>query len=289
MTCSETREYLFAFLDSELDAPLSIELQRHVERCHDCAREIEIERAVKRQLSTRLETQSAEYVLDEAALMRAMMSERPSRSWVIQRLWWASSPLRHSRRAGLLAAAAIMIVATSLWVIGPRSHADRSGERFTVLVVRDFEHFLEEGQELQITSADPGVVTDWLRARTKLDMALPLSKAPAFQLVGGRKCKIDGQAAAFAVFEIDGQPASLVCVADDDWNLAGMTREALVHKPGEGVVADVEDAGPTYWLDSDKGYTVVAWKQDGMIYAAVSMLSREKLLSLTTGALHEGD
>ena len=101
MICSETREYLFAFLDSELDAPLSIELQRHVERCPDCAREVEIERAIKRQLGVRLEAQCSEYVLDENALMRAMMNEQTPRSRLIGRLWRASSPLRRSRGGAL--------------------------------------------------------------------------------------------------------------------------------------------------------------------------------------------
>ena len=54
MTCRETREHLFAFLDNELDAPLSIELQRHLERCPECAREAEIERTVGKKLADRL-------------------------------------------------------------------------------------------------------------------------------------------------------------------------------------------------------------------------------------------
>ena len=42
MRCGEIREYIFAFLDNELDAPLSIEFQHHIDHCAVCAREVEI-------------------------------------------------------------------------------------------------------------------------------------------------------------------------------------------------------------------------------------------------------
>ena len=50
MNCGETREYVFAFLDSELETPLSIDLQLHLDGCPDCAREAEIERAIHKRL-----------------------------------------------------------------------------------------------------------------------------------------------------------------------------------------------------------------------------------------------
>ena len=55
MTCRQTREFLFAFLDNELDAPRSIDLQLHLDGCPDCAREAEIERATKTHLAGSLE------------------------------------------------------------------------------------------------------------------------------------------------------------------------------------------------------------------------------------------
>jgi len=40
MNCRELREYLFAFLDNELDAASSIEVQEHLEHCPLCARDL---------------------------------------------------------------------------------------------------------------------------------------------------------------------------------------------------------------------------------------------------------
>ncbi len=64
MICSEVREYLFAFLDNELDAQLSIALQLHLEHCPICAREVEIERTIREQLVCVLEAQCPEKQLD---------------------------------------------------------------------------------------------------------------------------------------------------------------------------------------------------------------------------------
>lgn len=54
MICSEVREYLFAFLDNELPAEFSIELQGHLERCPRCAHDAETERAVGHHLHSAL-------------------------------------------------------------------------------------------------------------------------------------------------------------------------------------------------------------------------------------------
>ena len=290
MTCSETREYLFAFLDSELDAPLSIELQRHVERCHDCAREVEIERTIRRQLDANLDAQVGDYALDEGALKLAMAADAAPTRWAIRRFRRVGSALRRPRGAALLAAAAsILIVFVSIWVIVPRSAPEGSGERFAIMVVDDFQHFLDKGQELQVESVDRAAVTDWLRARTSLEVILPTLDGSGCHLLGGRKCKFEGQAAAFAVYEVDGVPASLVAVGDENWNLEGMTRVDRAPRPDAGTTTEVGVVDRTYWVDSCKGHTVVAWKLGGLTYAAVSTVSTDKLLHLMAGMLHEGD
>lgn len=56
MICNETREYLFAFLDNELDAHLSIEVQRHLDHCPDCAQQADIEREIAEALDCPLGT-----------------------------------------------------------------------------------------------------------------------------------------------------------------------------------------------------------------------------------------
>jgi len=257
MRCDEVREYLFAYLDNELDVPVSMELQRHVETCHECARGVEIEWAIKGKLSEVLSREPVDVEFDERALQRLLehkQMRRPSARW-------------RGRRFAMRMAATVGIVAlVGIWfgVRGMFSRADSSP--LAELLVDDFVHFIGEGRSVQIASSDRVVVADWLRGKTSLDVQLPDVRAPRFLLVGGRKCKVNGQPAAFAVFELDGAIASLVAMDAGHFDLDGMTRS--------------EHEGHVHWVDRCKGHTVVACKRGELIYAVVSRLAVELLSPL---------
>lgn len=269
MNCSEVREYLFAFLDSELDAPLSIELQRHLDRCPECAREAEIERTVARSLNTSLCVGAEEVVDPDESVRRVVDSveidRKESRSRIAGR-----SPLQYAAAAVIL----VLLVSTS-WFVLPRGSSSHAAERFADQVVTDLEHFLETGRPLQIASADPVEVSLWLLEETAIRVSLPSGGSCASALQGGRKCKLNGRPAAFAIYDMDGTAASLVVIAETDRILDGMTH--------------VRQAGRSHWIERCKGHTVVACKRGALVYAAVSTLPEEDLLCLMTGSTHEGD
>lgn len=281
MSCSKTHEFLFAFLDNELDAPLSIELQRHLERCHQCAREAEIERAIRRQLGCALQPGSVELPLDEETLRQAVeqvtacgtdgpTAPAPRHGTEVV----TSHRFKPARtRAGLyprlamaVGIAAVLVMAPVLWfAFYGQTSGDPHG-RLADLFVADFEHFLDEGQPLQIKSSDRRSVAKWLGRKTALAVVLPLSTDPRCKLMGGRKCKIQGRPAAFAVYEMDGVPASLVVVTASRGELDGLER--VVHK------------GQTHWVGRRRGHTVMACVRDQLVYAAVSTLPAERLRCL---------
>jgi anti-sigma factor RsiW len=261
MTCGEVREILFAFLDSELDAALSIELQRHLERCPDCAREAEIERTIRRHLVRTLESSASTPAFDEPALRDLLPRARARR-------------VRLRRRAPLAAALAVALaVSLSAWFVLRSASSSANSRPLAELLAHDFEHFLEEGRPVQLASDDRQAVSGWLRAQTGLAVALPNMSGAHCKLIGGRKCKLAGRTAAFALYELHGEPASLVLVANDDPSAAEK---------------DGTRAGQTHWIDRCKGYTVVATVSRDRVLAAVSRLPEEQLLPLLhSAAQHE--
>ncbi len=265
MMCSEIREYLYAFLDSELDAPLSIEVQRHIERCHDCAREAETERAIRQHLARAIEAESTDKVVSDAALERAVRRATGRARWLTA----------SSRRARLLTGIAAALVLVPLigfaWRSGWGRHPDAP---FATVLVADFEHFVSTGQTVQLNSDDPQTVSDWLRSKTQLPVTLATAAGRGCKLVGGRKCEIGGQPAAFAVYEMKGQPISLVAVPSRVADFAGLRR--------------VERDGHSYWVDRCQGHTVVASPRGELVYACVSKLDEKKLLHLMSEAVHGG-
>lgn len=270
MNCAEVREYLFAFLDSELDAPLSIEIQRHLERCHDCAREAEVERSVRNQLMAGVEREAAGVPPFDETVGSMLRIESDHADMIGST---SVSHIRHWRR--LASVAAVVLVGVSMsWFFLHRQSDAHGAFHLADVVVDDFRHFLKEGKTLQITSADRRSVSKWLTDKTRLAVMLP-SPDPRFRLVGARKCDIAGRLAAFAMYDVEGTPASLIVMPADEAELAGMDR--VVHPEG------------THWVDRCRGHTVVACRRGPLIYAAVAALSEDKLLGLMDRTQYEGD
>ncbi len=264
MTCGELREYLFAFLDSELDAARSMEVQLHLEQCPACAREVEIERAIRRTLDSLLSPEPIDAARDEVAFenaFRRVIPELPHR------------PGQRRRRliaGAVLACAAAVLLIPSAWpYLRLRSAPDVSD-----VLVADFEHFLEKGKPLQLASAEPAALSDWLHEATGLSVVLPPIDLAHGRLVGARKCKLQGRPAAFALYEMNGTPASLIVM------------------PAQGIDLDVmkqvSDGPHTHWIHRRDGHTVLACRRGELLYAAVSTLGEEHLARLmANGSLRD--
>lgn len=257
MTCWKVREYLFAFLDNELDVPLSIELQLHLEQCHICAREAEIERTIRKQLVCVLDTGGVAPPLKMHALERAIKQEAVQS--LLRRSW-----LRRTLLAACLAIALAAGVKT--YFSGQDTHLAPGQPTFAAQIVNDFIHFLEEGQSIQFASSDDQAVADWLRAETDLEVVLPGKENSYGRLLGGRRCQIDGRSAAFAFYQVGGNSASLVIMAGERTNLEDMQ--------------EVTHGQERHWVYRRKGYTVVACRRGDLIYAAAGTLSEQELVQL---------
>lgn len=270
MTCGEVREYLFAFLDSELDAPLSIELQRHIEHCPACAREVEIERTVRRQLAVGLERQGPINALDEYA-MRRRLASATGESVVKER------PARRLRRWVFAATsvAAVLILGVVAWLSNHPDDPRPSANHLADGIVADFEGFVAHGSPVQFASADAAAVSAWLLDQTGIAVLLPNATPDGCRLIGARKCEIEGRTAAFALYRLDGVPSTLIVLNGQGIDF--------------GQMAQVEHEGRTYWVDRCKGHTVLACREGEQLYAAVSTLPEPQLVCLTTGLKHEGN
>ena len=268
MNCSETRDYLFAFLDNELDAPLSMELQRHLDRCPECAREAEIERSVGRRLGAALGVDRAEMVGLDGSVRRVMRMDGDEDATV-------GVVGRPPSWRYATAAVVLLAVGAASWHFVVRGSSAGAPDRFADQVVSDLEHFLEKGKPLQFASADPEAVASWFLEATSFPVTLPQTASCSYELLGGRKCKIDGRLAAFAMYDANGTPASLVVVAETEAMLDGMTH--------------VRRADGSHWVERCKGHTVVARRRGSLVYAAASTLSEKDLLCLITETIHEGD
>ncbi len=259
MTCSEVREYLIAFLDSELDAPLSIELQRHLERCPQCAREAEIERITRQRLGRALDETACALRFSEDELVRTLVRGMRGRRRA-----------RLSRPAILAGsvAASFCILAGGWWSFGGRDGAE-SSHGFPDRLIADFADFVQQGRQVQLASADPERVSTWLADQLGTEVSLPSSERVSGNLIGARPCRVGDEPAVLVSYEISGTPVALVITRDEQFDLDGMQR--------------VPDGERGHWVHRCKGRTVVACARNKLIYAAVSSLPSDTLLALVQG------
>ena len=259
MNCTEIHEYLFAFLDNELDAHLSIELQHHLDHCPACAQQAEIEREVRRQLGGVFANEQAVPVFDAAVLTATLADGRAEPGTARS----SGRRRRAAKFAGIAAAVAAVVI---LW------NATRA-DSFADLVVQDYAHFVEEGKTVQLASADAGEVSAWLRGQTGLKVSIAAMTGGRCKLIGARKCKIAGRPAAFALYEMKGTAVSLVAADAAVMDIGTMKR--------------ADSHGDEVWVDRCKGHTVVAKRQGKLVYAAVSTLPQNELIHLIESVVHE--
>lgn len=255
MTCVSAREYLFAFIDGELDAALSIEFQRHIEHCPTCAREVEIERAIRRSIVRAVEAVPVGEFTMPRFDAEPDFSNRAVRA------------LRLPRRRGWISIGVAAVVVLGVWVwLGGLS--SRSGANLPNHLVSDFEHFMADGRSVQKPSGDLALVSRWLRAETEVPIQLASAAPAGWRLLGGRKCVIDGKPAAFAAFERESDRATA--------SVVGIVGSADILK-GMRVVRDGDE---TRWAMRCRGHTVLACARTGVIYAVVSKLPHDDLVPL---------
>ena len=266
MICSEVREYVFAFLDNELDAPLSIDLQLHLEHCPVCAREVEIERTIREELTCVLEAQCPAKPLDRPSLRRVIKRDEV--------LGFLHRSL--SRRAFWVpCAAAVFVVVVGVHFVVQKMIVAPDHLGFVDLVVGDFAHFLKEGRPIQFASDNTQAISDWLLHKTALEVVVPRAKGPHCHLIGARKCEIEGQAAAFVMYEMRGVPISLVAIKGRNDELEEMEQ--------------IEHDGRIHWVDTCGGFSVVAYRQDNLVYAMVSKLNQQELIYFLSEAEDESN
>ena len=271
MTCGEAREFLFAFLDNELDAPLSIELQLHLDGCSDCAREAEIERTIHTHLAGSLEQTAGPVPAFEGRLTERVRF----RDDFLYEIGLPRSDRTHPWRPVLgVAALIVILLGFGIWYRGGGLGSPQTLQ-LAEWAVSDFEHFVDQGAYVQLASADATEVAEWLGRKTDLAVVLPTSADPHCKLIGARQCSLDGRPVAFAVYEMHGTLAAVAVLASSPEYLKQMDESRY--------------DGNRYWVDRRRGHTVVACRRGELVYAAVSTLPEEELICLMTGSAHEGD
>jgi anti-sigma factor RsiW len=247
VNCQEARNFIHAYSDGELDLVTTLEIEKHISDCSQCAR-------INQGLSALRSS-----IRDSSPYYRAPAGlERRIRSQVKQaRTQAARYSLRPAR--WLAAAAALAIVAAAVWVV-LRGAPGRSDELLASEVASaHIRSLMAESVHLwDVKSTDQHTVKPWFDG--KIDFAPDVRdfKADSYALEGGRLDYLAGRPVAALVYRHEKHYINLFI-----WPADGQGDQ------GEAVA-------------SRQGYLLAHWVRSGMNYWAVSDMSKESMQRFTS-------
>jgi anti-sigma factor RsiW len=254
LPCREIESFLPAYVDGEFDAYERAELESHLSDCAACQHAVRIQSAMKEAVK-RAAPAVAPIELRRSVRLALREEEPPGSRW--------DGVLRNPRSVGLLAAA----VGAAVWFLaGGMSHPLFPGRHSGL--VDDGIALHRRGLPLDYTASDVGLVQQWLQGRLDFAARVPrFRQGPALQ--GVRLSQLHSRSAAalsYAVPQAAGGRLTLLIVDDpDDGDPPGSLRSL---------------AGRQVWLSRSRGYNVVSWRTNEIVYSLISDLDESDVLQL---------
>jgi anti-sigma factor RsiW len=211
VSCELTERYVPGYLDGELDLVRTIEVEKHLETCAECARELERMRALRAAMQRGSLTYAAPAGLREniqealraatPAIAQASAPIAPIRAAAAdaERSGGAWSAMRLLRWAG--AFAVLALCAGLAWQLLPSLRNASGDPQLAAEVFADHIRSLEASHLTDVASTDQHTVKPWFDG--KLDFSPPVEDlaADGFPLVGGRLDYLQGRQVAALIYQ----------------------------------------------------------------------------------------
>jgi anti-sigma factor RsiW len=196
MSCKLTSRFVPGYVDGELDLSRTIEMEAHLERCTDCARELKRQQALHAALQRGSLAYAAPAALREkihvslGSVAPGLKTREPSSLW---------HPLQFRRWAGAFAVLALCVV--TAWQFIPGMRGGGAGQGLAAEILDSHVRSLEANHLMDVASTDQHTVKPWFDG--KLDFSPPVEDlaGDGFPLVGGRLDYLEGRQVAALVYQ----------------------------------------------------------------------------------------
>lgn len=299
MRCRDVQQFTSALLDGELDAPMALELEKHVATCEPCRTRAESERLVKQELRRRLGGVTApsglrdrvQAALRQAAAAEAAADRDPEVAAEVAELAPAQGlpvrPIPVPAAAGapswsrwraavpvaLAAGLALFFVAPQRWITlgeGPRSAAVTGAALGGPLVLSDVVGRHVRTLPPEVEGPNPERVASWFHGKVDFPVRPPVfDEAPA-GLVGGRVSWVRDAPAAHLFYDLDGRRVSVMVFARGR------------RLPVDGI-AGLCVPNRKVWVGRSKGINVALLERDRVAYALASDMAESEIVRLAQG------
>lgn len=206
MRCHEVRNLFGPYLDSELDARTSLEIEQHLESCADCACVFKAERELDAHIFSVLRRgEKTEVVWKKLEWQFAFPT-----------LWGRIQRMRTSTRVGLGFSFAVLMALLTIFVWSNLRSLD-----LAVAVEKDHRAYLEGTMAPEFAGPLPEEIARTLSGRLDARAFSMLPATVRFRAEGARVCHLSGVPVAWIMGRYEGIPVSLIV----------LNRSELAHFP----------------------------------------------------------
>ncbi len=255
MDCQKFQEYLYPFLDGELDDGLRIELEQHLQKCPVCSLELEKERGFSHVLKTHFIKEKAPFALREAVVEQLEKSKRKF-SW------------RYVFARQIAPSFALLVIVVAVF-FNLRPHGDNTFPVFSEAVENHLE-YLRGTYPLEFQTNDIKQALEWFRGKMDFSIAVPHSILNKTTLIGGRIIHLKDKKTAYFLLEKDGYKISFFYTDLHDVSLPkASSKEGVTH------------LGKSILVKTQRGYhTIFCSHPDGAACIFVSDMPWEEFAKL---------
>lgn len=255
MDCDRIKEYIYPFVDGELDSQINSSVKEHLLVCPLCSLELEQEKRIDSLLKCSILKEQAPYELKEAILSR--IEEAKNRTMLPFSI--------HLTKPVLLATLAVLFMAVLVTPI-----LININKPFPIFIESVSSHikFLQGSLPIEIVSSNPQEINQWFQGKLDFHVKVPDYSAKDVQLAGGRLCSIKDKPVAYIMYKKEGYNFSLFM-----FDAAGLRLPK-----GEKLVK----AGKDYYLKTEKGYHSLFWVDKGIGCVLVSDLDIKELFKVVS-------
>ena len=252
MNCDDSRAYLPAYLDEELDVGGTLRVQKHLNECRDC-RHAQSEQLLLRSALRAPEMRANPPVdlskrIDAALRQAAKQQARPPRS-----SWLDFFRLESFR--WLAAATALLVLTAGAAVVSNNLRLTHQ-QLIASAVLAGHIRSLQPNHLIDVPSSDRHTVKPWFQGRLDFSPPVPDLSELGWNLVGGRLDYVDGRPVAVIVYQRRMHNINVFLWPN--------------HASADGGIRQEEA----------QGYQILHWNGAEMTYWVVSDLNMAELLDL---------
>jgi anti-sigma factor RsiW len=243
MNCDDSRIYLAAYLDDELDVAESLRVQKHLTECADCRQAQDEQLALRSALHDPdlYAHPSAEFSKRIEAAVRGAAKEE-TRS---QRSSWFEFLRLESLRWVPAAVALVIVTIGALLVMN--SLRSSHEQLIASAVLAGHIRSLQPGHLIDVPSSDRHTVKPWFQGKLDFSPPVPDLSELGWTLIGGRLDYLDGKPVAVLVYQRRMHNINVFL-----WPNPGSADGAIRQEDAQGYqILHWNGAEMTYWVVSD--------------------------------------